>query len=559
MKEKKMIKIDVEGYGKVEMSHGISLLELTRKLHLAEKPLVPVVGALYNNRIMGLEYQLKRNCKVAFLTTESEEGLSIYSQSLSVLLHTAFIDIIGGGARLKIEHSLNKGYFYSYINNHTLNNESVKKIEAQMKTLVEKDIPFEKYEYEVEDALDILRSIGAWDRYYLLKYSDKLKTTIYRLKKCIYLAQGPVVPSTGYLKLFALQYYPPGLILTFPQAHNPERLPKPIEQRKLFQIYSEQREWSKILDVDSAGKLNRLIIKGKIDNLIWVTEGLHEKKIAQIADTIAKNVATRRIILLAGPTSSGKTTFAKRLTVQLLANGINPRVFSLDNYYLPRASMPQDDNGNPDYESLNALDVELINRHLKRLLDGKEISVPRYEFRTGKRIDAGNPLKLTKNQVVIIEGIHALNEQLTPHISREDKYKLYISVLTQLNIDVISRIPTSMVRLIRRIVRDYQFRGYSARQTIGWWPLIRKGEDLHIFPFGEEADMMFNSSLVYEMSVLRGYAEPLLKDIDEEDEKVYTEAKRLLHFLSNFLYITPEKVPLTSILREFIGESGFHY
>ncbi|UCB45194.1 MAG: Flp pilus assembly complex ATPase component TadA, partial [Spirochaetota bacterium] len=512
-----MITIDVEGHGKVETARGISLLEIIEKISMVEKPHVPVVGALYNNRIMGLEYQLKRNCKIKFLSTDSEEGLSIYSQSLSVLLHAAFIDIMGSRARLKIEHSLNKGYFYSHINNDTLTDKSVKKIEEQMKNLVDEDIPFEKYEYEVEDALDIFRSIGAWDRYYLLKYSDKLKIIIYRLKECIYLAQGPVVPSTGYLKLFALQYYPPGLILKFPQAHDPEHLPESIEQRKLFQIYSEQREWSKILDVDSAGKLNRLIIKGKIDNLIWVTEGLHEKKIAQFADTITKNVTKRRIILLAGPTSSGKTTFAKRLTVQLLANGINPQVLSLDNYYLPRENMPRDDSGNPDYESLYALDVELINRHLKLLIEGKEIDVPRYEFKTGRRTDVVQPLKLIKNQVVIIEGIHALNEQLTPHISRADKYKIYISVLTQLNIDVISRIPTAMVRLIRRIVRDNRYRGYSARETIGWWPLVRKGEDLHIFPFGEEADMMFNSSLVYEMPVLRGYAEPLLKDIDEED------------------------------------------
>jgi uridine kinase len=559
VKEKKMILIDVAGYGKVEIPHGTRLLELKNKLGIAEKQLVPVVGALYNSRIMGLEYTLKRSCRVRFLTTESDEGLSIYSQSLSVLLHTASLDILGGGARLKIEHSLNKGYFYSYINGDKLTFETVNKIEHQMKKLVDENIPFEKQEYEVEDALDILQRIGAWDRYYLLKYSDKLKVIIYRLKECIYLAQGPVVPRTGYLKLFALRHYPPGLILSFPLTSDPERLPDAIEQKTLFQIYSEQKEWSKILDVDSAGKLNRLIIKGKVNNLIWVTEGLHEKKIAQIADIITKNVAKRRIILLAGPTSSGKTTFAKRLTVQLLANGINPQILSLDNYYFPRAQMPKDDKGNPDYESLYALDVELINRHLKLLLDGKEIAVPRYDFKSGMRVEVGHPLKLTKNQVVIIEGIHALNEKLTPYIAREEKFKIYVSVLTQLNIDVISRVPTSMVRLIRRIVRDNQFRGYSARETIRWWPLVRRGEDLHIFPFGEEADIMFNSSLVYEMSVLRGYAEPLLKDIDEEDEEVYTEAKRLWHFLSNFLYITPEKVPLTSILREFIGQSGFHY
>ena len=553
-----MISIDVNGHGRVGAPESTTLLELKRLVKVPEEPLVPVVGALYNNRLMGLEYPLKRNCTVRFLTTRHEEGLAIYSKSLSILLHAAFIDIGPKNARLKVEHSLNKGFFFSYIDGNPLAEKTVRRIEARMREIVEADLPFEKCEYEVEDALDLLEKIGAWDRYYLLKYSDRSKTTVYKLGDCVNLAQGPVVPSAGYLKTFGLRYYPPGLVLVFPRTADPTRLPEATEQKKLFQIYSEQREWTRILDVDSAGKLNRLIIKRKIDNLVWVTEGLHEKKIVQIADIITKSASKRRIILLAGPTSSGKTTFAKRLTVQLLANGIAPEVISLDNYYLPREMMPKNHEGKSDLESLHSLDIDLINTHLKELLDGKTVTVPRYEFKTGSRQPEGARVRLKENQVVIIEGIHALNEKLTPNIDREEKYKIYVSALTQLNIDVINRIPTSTVRLIRRIVRDSQFRGYTARETIDLWPQVRRAEERNIFPFGEEADIMFNSSLVYEMSVLKGYAQPLLKDIDEDDE-LYSVAKRLLHFLDNFLYITPEKVPRTSILREFIGESGFRY
>lgn len=552
------ITIELEGCEKTQAIRGITLLDLKKKLRIKEEPLTPVVGALFNSRIMGLEYKILRNCKLKFISTESEEGANIYRKSLSILLHSAFINVVKNRATLKIEHSLNKGYFYSYKNKEPLTRAIVEKIENHMRELVSRDLPFKKSECEVEDALEILEKIGAWDRYYLLKYSNFPKTTLYTLGDCINLAQGPLVPSTGYLKLFSIIYYPPGLILTFPQTVKPGELPSAIEQKKLFQIYSEQREWSKILDVDSAGKLNRLIIKGKINDLIWVSEGLHEKKISQIADIITKNLKKKRIILLAGPSSSGKTTFAKRLTIQLLANGINPKVISFDNYFLSREDMPRDENGAINFESINALDLELINRHLKLLLKGEKIKVPIYNFKTGERKPGAREVRLKKNQIILFEGIHGMNERLTSLINKDEKYKIYISALTQLNIDYINRIPASTIRLIRRIVRDHQFRAYSAKQTIMQWPQVRSGEEINIFPYQEEADIMFNSSLVYEMSVLKGYVEPLLKEI-EDTEEAYTQAKQLLHFISNFVYITPEHVPPTSILREFIGGSGFQY
>ena len=552
------IVVHIVGHGSVTVSQGMSLGELKATVGIEDSDHAPVVGALYNNRVLGLEYRVFRDCTVDFLTADSPDGADIYRRSLSVLLHAAFIQIEHPGATLKIEHSLGNGFYYSYLDHDELTGSMVDHIEEKMHDLVAQNIPFEKREVEVEEALDLFHGIGAWDRYYLLRYSGRPKVIIYKVGELYNLAQGPLVPSTSYLKQFSLLHHAPGLILNFPQINSNDKAAPFKVQKKLFQIYSEQREWSELLNVESVGKLNLFIIKKQINNLIWLSEGLHEKKIANIADIIAHNAPTRRVIFLAGPSSSGKTTFAKRLTIQLLANGISPVVVSLDNYYLPRQDMPKRDDGNTDFDSLYALDLDLIRNHLSTLLDGRSIDVPSYDFKTGHREQSGDQLKLGTDQVVIIEGIHGMNPTLTRHVSKDEPFKIYISALTQLNLDVINRIPTSMVRLIRRIVRDCYFRYRSARETIGKWPMVRQGEEKNIFPYQEEADVMFNSSLVYEMSVLKGYIEPLLLDIEENDP-AYTQARLLLHFTSNFLFITPENVPLTSILREFIGGSGFHY
>ncbi len=558
MDERDGMSVNVRGHGRVSVSKGTTLGELKEQIGSEESNHAPVVGALYNNRVLGLEYRVLRDCTICFLTIDTEEGADIYRRSLSVLLHAAFIQIAHPGATLKIEHSLGNGFYYSYLNSDELTEAMVKHIEEKMHELVAQGLPFEKQEVEVEEALDLFYEIGAWDRYYLLRYSDRPKAILDKIGELYNLAQGPLVPSTAYLKRFSLLHYPPGLILNFPHTGAREKKPRFKVQEKLFQIYSEQREWSNLLNVESVGKLNLFIIKKQINNLIWLSEGLHEKKIANIADIIAKNTPGRRVIFLAGPSSSGKTTFAKRLTIQLLANGISPLVVSLDNYYLPRQDMPRREDGKTDYDSLYALDLDLIRNHLSDLLDGKSIDIPTYDFKTGLREINGAQLKLDRDQVIIIEGIHGMNPTLTEEVSKDEPFKIYISALTQLNLDVINRIPTATVRLIRRIVRDCYFRHRSARETIGKWPLVRQGEEKNIFPYQEEADVMFNSSLVYEMSVLKGYIEPLLLEINEDDP-AYTQARLLLHFTSNFLFITPENVPLTSILREFIGGSGFHY
>jgi uridine kinase len=511
MAQKQDIDINVVGFGTATIQANTTILELKAKIAWEEDPHAPVVGALHNNRVTGLEYKIKRKCSVQFLTIESEDGADLYRRSLSVLLHAAFIDIMDSEGTLKIEHSMGKGYYYTYLNGEALPAHTVRRLEDRMRELVDLNIPFQKREIEIEEATDIFHRIGAWDRYYLVKYGGKPKAIIYKLGECCVLSQGPLVPSTGLLKLFSLMSYPPGLILIFPESKKPRELPQFIDQKKLFQIYSEQREWSRILQVDSVGKLNRFIIKKRISDLIWLSEGLHEKKIANIADFIRKNAQQHRIVFLAGPSSSGKTTFAKRLTIQLLANGISPKVINLDHYYLPRDRMPKNEHDEINYDSLYALDLELIREQLGALLEGRKILIPHYDFKTGYSEKNDTEMQLKGDEVLIIEGIHGMNRKLAKLVGVEQPFKIYISALTQLNIDVINRIPTATVRLIRRIVRDCYFRYSTARQTIAKWPLVRQGEEKNIFPFQEEADVMFNSSLVYEMSVLKGYVEPLLR------------------------------------------------
>lgn len=540
----------------VQVQPGTSILELAGRFAEEERPL-SIVGALFNGRVMGLEHRISRPCRIGFLTIRSEQGADIYRRSLSMLLHAAYSDLFGHRSTLKIEHSLSRGYFFRHLNQMKLDRRLVTRIQGRMLEMVGRDIPFGHQEVEVEHALELFETREEWDRYFLLKYGGAVRVVLHNLLDFHTPAQGPLVPSTGYLGLFKLVPYQSGVILLFPGRREPDRLPRMGAQKKLFQIYSEQRAWSELMDVDSAGKLNRAIIKGGIDQLIWLSEGLHEKKIASIADTITRGADEKRVIFLAGPSSSGKTTFAKRLTIQMMANGVRPRVIALDNYFLPRERMPRDALGVLDFDSLHALDLELIQEQIQALLHGERIQIPRYDFKTGNR-EPPFPVKLEKDQIVILEGIHCMNPELTGVVSRSESTRIYISALTQLNLDVVNRIPTSSVRLIRRIVRDHQFRNYTASQTLAAWPMVRRGEDRNIFPFQEEADLMFNSSLVYEMSVLKAYVEPLLLDIGEEDP-AYTKARQLLRFTSNFMYLLPDYVPFTSILREFIGGSGFRY
>jgi uridine kinase len=367
-----------------------------------------------------------------------------------------------------------------------------------------------------------------------------------------------MVPSTGYLKNFKLQHYSPGIVIQFPTHECNGEIPKFESHPKLFKIFREAEKWGEILQIDYVAALNDIIVSKKEGEFIRIAEALHEKKIAEIADRIAETINKRQLILIAGPSSSGKTTFAQRLMIQLRVNGLNPVSISLDDYFVDRENTPRDEAGQYDFESLHAIDIELFNKDLNELLLGEEVEIPTFNFHTGSREYKGRRLKIKQGQPVILEGIHALNDQLTITIPREKKVKIYISALTQLNIDEHNRIPTTDTRLIRRIVRDYKYRSNNAERTLFLWNSVRRGEERNIFPYQEEADIMFNSALVYELSVLKKYAESLLRQVDNTSS-YYSEAKRLLKFLNYFVALENEvEIPRTSILREFIGNSSFH-
>lgn len=368
---------------------------------------------------------------------------------------------------------------------------------------------------------------------------------------------GYMVPSTGYLKIFRLINHTPGFILQFPTIKTPEKLSEYEPLSKLFQVFMEYKAWGRIMRVDTVGALNDVIAEQGIGGLIRISEALHEKKIAHIADMIAEKRDSIGVILIAGPSSSGKTTFAQRLSIQLRVNGMSPHAISIDDYFVDREYTPRDENGEYDFEALEAIDVKLFNENLTSLLNGEIVSIPSFNFKTGKREYKGRKIKMDVNDVLIIEGIHGLNEKLTADVPRENKFKIYISALTQLNVDDHNRIPTTDTRLLRRMIRDNQYRGTNAERTMELWPSVRRGEEKNIFPYQEEADVMFNSALIYELAVLKQYAEPLLFKVDPKS-KYYSEAKRLFKFLDYFLGVSSEVVPQNSIIREFIGGSCFH-
>ncbi len=536
----------------VEVESGTTLLELSKGYEKFFKG--DILFAYVDEEINELSFKIKKMCSVHFIDITSNRGYDAYKRSVFFLMVYAIKDLFGNKTRVTVKHSINKNH-YCVSDDFPITSENLKKIKDNMKKLVKLNIPIETISVPVTDGIELYSKFTDVDMSRELKYIKGRNITLHKLNDFYDYMYGMLVKSTGYLRLFNIKKQDKGFILQFPDRKNPSELSEIKRIKKLANIFDESSEWAKILNVNSVSALNDTICEGEIDNIIRISEALHEKKIAHIADMITNS--KKRIVLIAGPSSSGKTTFAKRLCIQLRVNGIKPYVISLDDYYLNRENTPLDEDGNYDFECVEALDTELLNNDLNLLLNKEVVQIPSFNFSKGIREYKGKYLRLESDEVLILEGIHGLNERLTSSIERKDKFKIYISALTQLNINRHNRIATTDARMIRRIVRDNQFRGFSAIKTIEIWPSVVRGEHKYIFPFQEEADVMFNSALVYELGVLKQFAEPLLFGIDK-NVKGHSEAERLIRFLNSFLTINCENIPSNSIIREFIGGSCFN-
>lgn len=510
-----------------------------------------------NNELCSLEKRLQYTSTLEPVLSSTKDGAAIYRRSLCLLLATAAHKLFPD-TRLVVGHSLDYGYYYTFDADISLTEKEIESISTQMKELVSRNLPIATERISYEEATVLFEKLGLKETRKQLNYIGTPSIKINTIDDFSDIYFGPLVSSTGVLKTFELLKYGDGFLLRFPKKENPNVLTKFVDQPKLFEVYKKYKDWGKRIEVTSAASLNELVAQRKVNDFIDITETFQQKNISKIASQIVDR-GTVRVVLIAGPSSSGKTTSAKKLALELQAMGYMPKVISLDSYYVGRDKTPKDENGEPDFECLEALNIELLNNNLMDLFAGKEINLPSYDFHTGTSyFEEGNTMKLAKNEILIMEGIHGLNDKLTPKVPAEYKFKIYLSALTQLNLDDHNRISTSDNRLIRRIVRDYNFRGKPAEGTIDMWPSVRKGEELHIYPFQNNADAVLNTALDYELSVLRVYAAPLLRRVTPLMPQ-YAEAQRLLSFLENFCTIAPTAVPNRSIIREFIGGSAFKY
>ena len=525
----------------------------------AELP-YPVISARVNNVSKGLNYKVYSNKDVEFLDVRDPSGMRTYVRSLCFVLYKAVTELFPNG-KLFIKHPVSNGYYCSLNIERPITVEDVNAIKAKMKEIITANIPFNRHESRTEDAIQIFREKGRNDKVKLLETSGSLYTDYYTLGDTVDSYYGNLVPSTGYLSLFDIVKYYDGLLLRIPNHKNPTKLYDIVKQEKMLDVFQEHIHRSRILDMETVGDLNNACQNGFATKIINVAEALQEKEIAHIAEQIYNRSQAGcpvTLVLISGPSSSGKTTFSKRLSVQLVTNGIIPYPISLDNYFLPRKETPKDENGEYDYESIYALDLELFNKQMQAILRGEEVELPYYNFQTGLREYRGQKIQLRDNMVLVMEGNHGLNPELTPQIPEENKFKIYVSALTTISLDHHNWIPTTDNRLVRRIVRDFNYRGYSARQTIARWESVRAGEDKWIFPFQENADVMFNSALLFEFAAFRSHVEPILNMVPQNCRE-YAEAYRLLKFMKYFYAIRDNEIPHTSLMREFIGGSSFVY
>ncbi|WP_304477023.1 nucleoside kinase [uncultured Muribaculum sp.] len=517
------------------------------------------ICAHVNNKTEDLQFPLFAPKQVEFLTRQSPSGHRVYVRSLCMMLYKSVVDLFPG-VRLIIEHSISRGYYCRLTGDITVNEDVVARLKARMTELVKRDIKFERKERLTSDVIKIFEKQGLDDKVKLLRSTHELYTVYYRLDNVCDSYYGNLAPSTGMLNIFDLQLYKDGFLLLGADSSNPSMVASPIVQEKMYHAFTDYLAFNRVIGVDNVGELNEAVASKESAMLINVAEALHDKKIGRISDDISRRYAEggARIVLIAGPSSSGKTTFTKRLAIQLMTNLLEPKMISLDDYFVNREVTPRDIDGDYDYESLYALDLETFNSDLNALIAGEEVNLPTYNFELGHRVYKGKKLKLNSNSVLLIEGIHGLNPELTANIDAKMKYLIYVSALTTLSIDDHNWVPTTDNRLLRRIIRDYKYRGVSATDTIKRWPSVRRGEEKWIFPFQENADAMFNSSLIFELGVMKELADDILNGVPR-DIREYAEAYRLRKLLSYFTPITDRLIPSTSLLREFLGGSSFHY
>ncbi|HPD67657.1 MAG TPA: hypothetical protein PLI27_06240 [Ignavibacteriales bacterium] len=536
-----------------QIQAGTSLKELIDIIKSQTK--FQIVGALVNNTVRELDYEIFAPKHIKFFDASSRMGMRMYTRGLSFVLIKAFYDLYPD-AMLTISHPVSRGLFCE-VENLEVTDEVILNIKNRMKELIDKDIPFVRKQIETDEVIKLYEKYKQKEKIDLLKFRKHIYSSVYFLEDRPDYFYGFLVPSTGYLKVFDLFKFNDGMLLKLPKRSNPNIIDENVHQNKLFGILKEHSEWAEIIGVKTVGDINSKIDNGEISDIIKISEALQEKKIAMIADDI-HNRKDVKFVLISGPSSSGKTSFCKRLDIQLRVLGYKPINISLDDYFVDRELTPRDENGDYDFECLEAIDIEAFNKDMTDLLNGKEVDMPKFNFTIGKRFSSGNKIKAQENTIFLIEGIHGLNPKLSAMIDDKFKYKIYVSALTTILLDRHNRISTTDNRLIRRLVRDYYYRGYSAYDTLSRWESVTRGEQKNIFPFQENADVMFNSSLLYEIGVLKLHLAKILVDVPENVEE-YAEAKRLMKFLTYFKEIPEKEIPPTSIIREFFGGSSFKY
>lgn len=537
----------------MEVENKTTIQELLKEE--IKKSEYPVIGAVFNNEYVNLEYQIEKNGEIKLIDIASKEGTKMYRRTIIYILGKA-VEEIFPNKKIIVNYQLPNSMFCE-IENTEITEDLIQKLNDKMHEIVQKDIPIKQVVMTRKEAEEFYQKNDISKGRLQLDSLDNQEIYMYYCEDYYNYCYGTIANRTGVTQIFEIIKYEDGFLVRYPSSDKPEQLPKLIQTKKLAWALNEYDDIHKILNVNTVYKLNKAVEEGNIKDIIMLDEALHEKKIANIADKIAKN-RNVKMILIAGPSSSGKTTFAQRLGLQLRINQIKPVTISVDNYFVERKDTPKDENGNYDFECIEAIDLELFNDHLTKLLNGEEIEMPEFDFHVGTKRYNGKKLKLEPDQVLVIEGIHCLNDKLTNKIPKEQKYKIYISALTVLNMDRYNRISTTDTRLIRRIVRDYQFRSYDAKHTIKTWHMVNRGEEKNIFPYQEEANSIFNTSLIYELGVLKGFVMPLLEEIKQEESE-YAEARRLIDMLKYFETIPADYVPTNSLLKEFLGGGNFKY